>query len=642
VASSVYDFDGAGRLTNLTHHNGSSTGTTLVGYGWTYDSIGRLTAQTSGWNNSGTWTSDSVNYAYDARGQLTSADYATGSPLSDEGFTYDDNGNRESATLGDGTSQSYSDPAAYNRVHFDGTYTYSYDAEGNRTARWVDEDDDGTLNTGDTDVTEYQWDNRNRMTQVTHKANFSDTTYTSAIDYIFDAQNRRIGSLYETTGDGVVDREERYVWDGQNVVLDFVDSDGDNNSLGGGTSSAPLALDKRYLTGSAVDQVFAQEAAGDGAAWNVLWMLADHLGSNRDLAKYDTASETTSIVTHYTIDTYGNVTVAKGNLSDTRYIWAQTQYDLRAGQYYAMARWYDPRTGGFVSEDPIGFQAGDANVNRYCENGPTNGVDPGGLVPLTDTKRKEIRANAKKLLATANISSLEKELRYWIVDAALTSQMEFPEGRGQTSRRDTNRWRETKDGFVFIKPPSEVLVKDWIQRRDSRGNLLPPATLSGCKMASELCLLKGLYLLCVHQKNKVKYVKAFDKFFIGKDPSDYYGNKSTDFQDFSEDQKGIDTSTLLPGDQVWIKNGYWTDDMWDNPKYKGEQGTNMIYAGDGIVVGPYGKKYYTFEEVPHHFRTSYYSVKDTLRKTGQEFDPDKVVLVRRFSSKVPVKFFGKQ
>jgi hypothetical protein len=35
-------------------------------------------------------------------------------------------------------------------------YTYSYDDEGNRSARWVDEGDE-ELGTDDTDVTEYAW-----------------------------------------------------------------------------------------------------------------------------------------------------------------------------------------------------------------------------------------------------------------------------------------------------------------------------------------------------------------------------------------------------------------------------------------------------------------------------------------------------
>jgi hypothetical protein len=40
---------------------------------------------------------------------------------------------------------------------------------------------------------------------------------------------------------------------------------------------------------------------------------------------------------------------------------------------------YDPTVGRFLEEDPIGFEAGDANLYRYCGNGPVNAVDPRGL-----------------------------------------------------------------------------------------------------------------------------------------------------------------------------------------------------------------------------------------------------------------------
>ncbi len=47
--------------------------------------------------------------------------------------------------------------------------------------------------------------------------------------------------------------------------------------------------------------------------------------------------------------------------------------------YYYRARWYDPATGQFISEDPIEFTAGDPNLFRYVGNHPTYAVDPSGL-----------------------------------------------------------------------------------------------------------------------------------------------------------------------------------------------------------------------------------------------------------------------
>ena len=58
-----------------------------------------------------------------------------------------------------------------NELLYDGAYTYSYDADGNQTARWI-ATSTSPLETaapaaGDTDITIYTWDNRNRLTSVT-------------------------------------------------------------------------------------------------------------------------------------------------------------------------------------------------------------------------------------------------------------------------------------------------------------------------------------------------------------------------------------------------------------------------------------------------------------------------------------------
>jgi hypothetical protein len=39
------------------------------------------------------------------------------------------------------------------------------------------------------------------------------------------------------------------------------------------------------------------------------------------------------------------------------------------------------------SQSPLGFNAGDTNLNRYVGNSPTNNADPSGLVEESDTPR---------------------------------------------------------------------------------------------------------------------------------------------------------------------------------------------------------------------------------------------------------------
>ena len=46
--------------------------------------------------------------------------------------------------------------------------------------------------------------------------------------------------------------------------------------------------------------------------------------------------------------------------------------------YYMRNRWYEPRTGRFLSEDPIGLTGGN-NLYRFASADPINGYDPFGL-----------------------------------------------------------------------------------------------------------------------------------------------------------------------------------------------------------------------------------------------------------------------
>ncbi|MFT6630090.1 MAG: hypothetical protein ACJAS4_000024 [Bacteriovoracaceae bacterium] len=41
---------------------------------------------------------------------------------------------------------------------------------------------------------------------------------------------------------------------------------------------------------------------------------------------------------------------------------------------------YNPKSGRFISEDPIGFQGGDGNLYRYVNNNSINYTDPTGLL----------------------------------------------------------------------------------------------------------------------------------------------------------------------------------------------------------------------------------------------------------------------
>ncbi len=54
-------------------------------------------------------------------------------------------------------------------------------------------------------------------------------------------------------------------------------------------------------------------------------------------------------------------------------------FDNEIGLQNNLNRWYDPVVGRWISQDPIGFEAGDANLYRHVGNSSTNATDPSGL-----------------------------------------------------------------------------------------------------------------------------------------------------------------------------------------------------------------------------------------------------------------------
>jgi len=75
-------------------------------------------------------------------------------------------------------------------------------------------------------------------------------------------------------------------------------------------------------------------------------------------------------------DTWGDVTLDTGTV--VRFRFTAREFDQETGLYYYRARYYDPKLGRFLSEDPIGI-AGGLNLYAYAGNDPVNGRDPFGL-----------------------------------------------------------------------------------------------------------------------------------------------------------------------------------------------------------------------------------------------------------------------
>jgi RHS repeat-associated protein len=101
-----------------------------------------------------------------------------------------------------------------------------------------------------------------------------------------------------------------------------------------------------------------------------------------------------TIQERYTETPYGAVTFRDGSgstISVSTKGWDILHHGAKTdiiGDYDFRNRVYSPTLGRWLTNDPIGFSAGDVNTFRYVGNGPTNKLDPLGLQDPKQPKTK--------------------------------------------------------------------------------------------------------------------------------------------------------------------------------------------------------------------------------------------------------------
>jgi RHS repeat-associated protein len=322
-------------------------GNVLASHGYTHDETGLVDTYE---NEDGL-----VDYDYDPEGQIVSADYDY---QTDETFTYDANGNRLAYTVGPN-----------NQVLCDGLYFYAYDASGNRTAKyqWTDSNADGLVDASErSDLTEYSWDARGRLSNITTKPDGSTTS--KDVAYSYDYLNRRTEKEITTTdASGSTTNTESYSYLGHDIVLQQNDGE----------------LSHRYLHGDLIDHCLADEQLFEENGTetsNVLLPLFDNLGSVRDLVDYDDALAISSVVNHLAYNSFGSIVLETGPMYTCIYGFTGRETDRESGLNFFRRRYYDPQLTVFVSPDPISFNADDTNLYRYVGNHPTSATDPTGKI----------------------------------------------------------------------------------------------------------------------------------------------------------------------------------------------------------------------------------------------------------------------
>ena len=95
-------------------------------------------------------------------------------------------------------------------------------------------------------------------------------------------------------------------------------------------------------------------------------------------AKYDSQTDTTTVVNHLVYDAFGRVTSETSPAVDSLFLFTARPFDQDTQLQNNFNRWYDARVGRWLSEDPIGYDGG-VNLYEYVRNLPVNRTDPSGL-----------------------------------------------------------------------------------------------------------------------------------------------------------------------------------------------------------------------------------------------------------------------
>ena len=172
------------------------------------------------------------------------------------------------------------------------------------------------------------------------------TAVGSGVSFKYDPFGRRI---YKSSSSGT----SVYAYDGDNLIEE---------------TNATGAVVARYEQGLNIDEPLAMLRSATTSYYQ-----ADGLGSVTSLTNTAGASAQT-----YTYDSFGNILATTGSLTNA-FRYTGREFDPETSLYYYRARYYDPQSGKFVSEDPLKFFGGDANLYRYVWNHPTSLRDPRGL-----------------------------------------------------------------------------------------------------------------------------------------------------------------------------------------------------------------------------------------------------------------------
>lgn len=192
--------------------------------------------------------------------------------------------------------------------------------------------------------------------------------------YVYDAFNRRIMSIV-VGGD-----TEFHTYDGWRQVVQY--------TLDSTNSSYKAAPTKEFAWGARLDELLSYRRRV-GSAGNYSWENYYVLQGGQDTAAR-LVDDAGNVVERYEYDPYGRVSIYVGSSTTAvaasyyglPFLWKSIRIDEITGLLYMRNRYYSVELGRFLTMDPVGIWADEAdlgNGHAYCGNEPMAHSDPLGL-----------------------------------------------------------------------------------------------------------------------------------------------------------------------------------------------------------------------------------------------------------------------
>ena len=292
----------------------------------------------------------SVRYDYDTFGSLSGAVYDDGSC---QWRNPDAMGNVYDSP--DRTDRSY---GRGGQLREDKKWRYYYDSHGNLVLKSMRRSGP-SLETGMRDEFlawqsgdyAYTWQGNGMLRSVTRPDG-------KTVTFRYDALGRRIEKVF----DG---RVYRYLWDGD-VILhewDYTEADRPNTIV---TETGEVTLDRPEPVENLITWVYDSDnyvptakIIGD----RHYSIISDYIG--RPVQAYD---DNGNIVWQADYDIYGNIRNLHGSRKFIPFRQLGQYEDDETGLYYNRFRYYDPRIGNYISQDPIRLAGGNPTLYGYVED----------------------------------------------------------------------------------------------------------------------------------------------------------------------------------------------------------------------------------------------------------------------------------